>query len=288
MSAKTDGIRARRRMSSQANGDAAVDVKKGYGFVPRRNGVRMQPQHSTRHKALPEPTTLRAIAFSGFVIAGTSLLFHGFSGTVDSTQADQRFQKALEGVNNPATQAMAKSLYRSIEIRDGLREHLSRRLPMSRWHGQVDQTIDFVTSILLVAGGVAILKRRPAAIPILLGYAGLSVTQKLFNAAYLGLYEIPISRTYLESLIRLYPTDTTLIRAVLDPLTTGVLYQILFIAYPAFVATAMLRSTTRSLLHPAELPPEEASATPSGADNESDAVIHTRQSAWSSFDNPAF
>jgi len=165
----------------------------------------MQPLSSRKYRPAPEPTALRVVAFSGFVIAGTSLLFHGFGSTLDNTHADRRVQKALEGVENPSTQAMARSLARSIEVRDGLRDHLARRLPTSRWHGQADQAVEFLTSALLAAGGIAILQRRPVAVPVLLAYASLSVGQKLFNAAYLGLFEIPISRSYLESLIRLYP-----------------------------------------------------------------------------------
>jgi hypothetical protein len=248
----------------------------------------MQPSASRKYRPTPEPTALRVVALSGFVIAVTSLLFHGFSGTVDSTQADRRVQKALEGVENPSTQAMARSLARSIEVRDGLRDHLARRLPMSRWHGQADQGIEFLTSVLLIAGGVAILTRRSAAVPILLGYAGLSVAQKVFNAAYLGLFEVPISRSYLESLIRLYPGDAALIRGVLDPLTTGPLYQILFAAYPVFVAAMMLRPATRELLQPAATPPAEPALPADEPTHENAAVARAQASAWSSFDNPSF
>lgn len=246
------------------------------------------PPASHKYRPAPEPTALRAVAYSGFVIAAASLLFHGFSGGIDSTQADQRFQKALAGVENSATQAMAGKLARSIDIRDGLRDHLARRLPMSRWHGQADQTAEFLTSVLLIAGGVAILKRQPVAVPLLLAYAGLSVAQKLFNAAYLGLYEVPLSRAYLESLMRLYPNDAPLIHGVLDPLTTGPLYQILFAAYPAFVAAVALRPSTRTLLQPPE-PPVAAEELPvEEPGRESPVIARAKASAWSSFENPSF
>jgi hypothetical protein len=247
------------------------------------------PAASHRYQPAPSFHTLRAVALSGLAVAAVSLLFRGFSDSVENTQADQRFQKALEGVNNPATQAMARSLARSIEIRDGLRDHLARRLPASRWHGPADQAVEFLTSLLLAAGGVAILKRHPAAVPLLLGYAGLSVAQKLLNAAYLGLCEVPVSRAYLESLIRLYPADAALIRGVLDPLTTGPLYQLLFAVYPGCVAAVMLRPATRDLLRPAEPPAEAGAPVPPGEPNaEAKAVVRTGEAAWTSFDNPGF
>lgn len=247
------------------------------------------PAATNKYQPAPRFHTLRAIAVSGIVIAVASLLFHGFNGSVENMHADQRFQKALEGVSNPATQAMAHSLARSIEIRDGLRDHLARRLPMSRWHGQADQTVEFLTSLLLAAGGIAVLKRNPSAIPLLLGYAGLSIAQKLVNAAYLGLFEVPISRAYLETLIRLYPTDAALIRGVLDPLTAGPLYQLLFAAYPLLVAAVVLQPSTRTLLRPVEPLQDTDPVVPPGEPNrEAKVVVRASETAWSSFDNPNF
>lgn len=233
--------------------------------------------------------TLRVVALSGFVVAAASLLARGVSDSVEGARADQRFQQTLNGVSNPDLQAMARSLGRSIEIRDGLRDHLVRRLPSTRWHGQANQVVDLLTSLLLIAGGVAILKRNRSAIPLLLGYAGLSVAQKLVNAAYLGLWEVPIGRAYLDSLIRLYPNDAALIRGVLDPLSTEPLIQLLFAAYPLFVAAVMLRPGTRELLAPSAIPLEASpSVPPSDPDRETKVVTRTGETAWSSFDDPGY
>jgi hypothetical protein len=247
------------------------------------------PTSSRRHR--PEPPQanyLRTLAFAHFALAGLSLLFHGFNNTVESSQADQRFAKALESVDNPQTQEMRKVLQRTLDLREGLRQHLAVRLPMSAWHGQADQLVEVITSLLLVAGGVALLRRQPVARELNLAYVIVSLGQKLFNLAYLCLFEVPISKAYLESILRLYPGDAPLIRGILDPLTTSPLYQVLFAAYPILVGALMLNPRVVAQLRPAEVPMPADGLPPEPLAGDGGAALNPASEAWTSFDRPSY
>jgi hypothetical protein len=203
----------------------------------------------------PEPSTLRALAFAHIVIAGVCLLSQMLQTSVDSSRVDRQVQHALKGVENEQVRAMANTLRRTIDIKDGLRDHLARKLPISQWHGQANQVVDLCTSLLLLAAGVALLKRRPIAWQLSLGYAGVSLLQKVFNVAYLGLLEVPAARAYLETLQRLHPQESGLIQAVLDPIASGPLYQLLFAVYPILVGVVMLQPQIRQRLQTPETSP---------------------------------
>jgi hypothetical protein len=248
----------------------------------------MQLPPSNRYRVPPETNSLRALAYANFTLAAISLLFHAFNAAVEGTQVDRQFEQALKVVENPQTQEMRKALQRTLDIKEGLRQHLAVRLPMSTWHGQADQFVELVTSLLLIASGVALLKRLPAAWALCLAYAAVSLGQKVGNLVYLNWFELPISQAYLASMMRMYPADAKLIQSILDPMTTGPMYQILFAAYPLLVAAVMLHPNTAEKLQPQELPASPPPPTPEPFVQGSGALLKPPTEAWTSFDNPSY
>ena len=222
-------------------------------------------QHSSRYSSPhPEASAFRALAVAHLVIAGISLILMTLQSGVDSSQADRQVEQALKVVDTAETQAMRQTLRRTIDIKDGLRDHLTRKLPLTLYYGQVNQVVDLVTSLLLIAAGFALYRHQASAQPLSLAYASLSLLQKLFNLVYLGLCEVPIAREYLETVQRLHPQDAKLIQGILDPITSGPLYQVVFAAYPILVAVIMLRPQAIQQLQPTE-PEELPPPPPSGA-----------------------
>lgn len=203
---------------------------------------------STNQQPAISPLTIRFLAVGHFTFAVVVLAFAFVNGAVENGSVEQGLMKTLTAVDTQQALALKKTLQRTSEVKSGLNKFIAGRLPSSAWVNPLAQTVDIGLALLLFAAGTCLLQRHQLGRPLSLGFAAVSLTQKLGMIAYQLLGEIPLAKKYFEALFRMYPADADLFNGILGPITNGPIYLMVVAVYPVIVLAVMLRPGAQTAL----------------------------------------
>lgn len=209
-------------------------------------------KHKSYEAPSVSPYTLRALAIAHYLYASFTFVALAIGNVVDGSGIDKELAGAVASINSPQAKSMKRTLQRTGDIKDSLKQHMSRQLPSSVWIEPANQTLNVSLAVLLLAAGSFLSQRRPIGRTLSLVFAAVCFAQQIGMMAWQQLAEIPTARQYLEQLIRLYPADVDIIRGILTPISNGPTFHLLIAVYPISVFALMVQPGVKELLNPAQ------------------------------------
>jgi hypothetical protein len=193
------------------------------------------------------PTAVLVLAILHFVGGGIGLITTLLTAGVQVMNS-----------NRAAAAAPAPSAVTAQDLGAALTRYIEDHVPsyQALTYGQL--AVSLVLDLLLLVGGVGLLNMRPWGRSLSLGYAGLSILNRLFGIVYGFAVVLPVTREYLQLVARQNPRLAGAVTGGEIGGIIGMVASFVFILYPIAVFIILLHPRVAAAFRGAGLPPEPA------------------------------